>query len=50
MWHLKCDTNALIYAIGRLTDTENRAIAAKRVESEKGWTGNLVLADANYYI
>ena len=32
MWHLKDDTNELIYERNRLTDIENRHVAAKGVE------------------
>ena len=34
----------------RLTDIENRLVGAKREGTREGWTGNLVLIDANFYV
>ena len=50
MWNLKYDTNELIYKTNRLTDIENRLVAAKRGRVVEGWIVSLGLADTNYYI
>ena len=41
----------MIYLQNRLTDIEIRLVVAKGEGGEgEGWTGNLGLVDANYYI
>ena len=50
MWNLKYDTNEPIYKTNRLTDIENRLVAAKGGGVGEGRIGRLGLADVNYYI
>ena len=49
VWHLKYDTNELIYETDRLTDVGNRLVVVKEEEGQ-GKDGSLGLADTNYYI
>ena len=49
MWNLKYDTSELIYETETDSDIENRLVVAK-VGVREGWSGNLGLSDANYYI
>ena len=50
MWNLKFGTNEPIQNRNRLTDIENRLGVAKGEGDGAGWTGNLWLVDANYYM
>ena len=49
MWNLKHDTNELIYETDSQTERTDLWLPRGRGAGE-GWTGNLGLADANYYI
>ena len=46
IWHMW----ACLWNRNRLTDIENRLVAAKGKEEGGGWTGRLGLVDLNYYI
>ena len=49
MWNLKYDTNEPIYESDRITDIENRLVAAKGGGSvREGWGGRLGLADVSF--
>ena len=48
MWNLKYDTLTYLWNINRLTDIENRLLAAKGGMEEGQWTGSLGLSDTNY--
>ena len=52
MWNLKYDRNEPMYVRNgnRLTDIEKRLVDAKGEGVGEGWTGNLELTEANYYI
>ena len=51
MWHLKCDTNELIYETETESHTDRTDWRLSRGRGvEEGWIGSLGLADANYYI
>ena len=52
MWHLKYDTNELIYRTETDSQTQrtNRLVVARAGGVGEGWIGSLGLADANYYL
>ena len=50
MWNLKYGTNELIHEPETDSQTQNRLVVAKGKEEGMGWTGNVGLVDANYYI
>ena len=50
MWHLKDDTNELIYERNRLTDIENRLMIIKGWIQLEGSIGNLRLTYTHYYL
>ena len=51
MWKLKYDTNALIYKTETDSQTLKTDLWLPRGRGEReGWTGNLALVDAKYYI
>ena len=50
MWNLKYDTNELLCNRNTFTDIENRLGVARGGWVGERWSGNLGLADANYYI
>ena len=50
MWNLKYGTNEPIYETETIMDIENRLVVAKGEGEREGWTGNLGLVDANYFI
>ena len=48
MWNLKHDTNEPIYETE--TDSQRVQTCGCQGGGREGWTGSLVLANANYYI
>ena len=50
MWNLKYDTSRHLHHRNRLTDIENRLMAAKGEGVGEGWIGSLRLANANLHI
>ena len=50
MWHLKYDTNKVIYSRNRFTVIENRLVFAQGERGRRGMDWEFGLVDANYYI
>ena len=50
MWNLEYGTDELTYETERLTDIENKLLAAKGKAVWEGWTGSWGYVDANYHI
>ena len=50
MWNLQCDRNALSIKQKETHRHREQSYSCQEGESEEGWIGNAVSADANYYI